>query len=175
MEHLDLNFLALLPPEECARRLHIFAKAHTSLSVRTRATLQPVGGGSYVFRIERSFYSLPITRRYRGYRGMTVGRANYIKIRIEGHLTAWADSQSTLVMGQARLMPKTFIINGGILILVGLVVLALTVFFLRDFLCFAPVILVLLLAFAQTTLIQPEALGTRYKHALIRQIKQTLV
>ncbi len=169
-----MNFVAALPPDECAQELQVFAQAHSSFTVRTRIKFRELRNGTYHFRIERSVYSLPTYRRYRGYNGRVVGRSNYIKLRVEGHLAKWADSGSTLVFGYARILPKTFIINGLFLLAFSLMILGLSVLYLADFFCLAPLLLFMMISFAHTTLFQPEALAERHKRALLKQIKRTL-
>lgn len=171
---LDFNFVAAHPPEACAARLKALAERHSSRTVRTQVSVRRFSNGNLHFKIQRSLYSLPTYRRYRGYQGRTVKRSNYIKLQVEGYLTSWADSGSTLVTGKAEILPKTYLINGIALLGFALVSAFFTVLLLADFLCFTPIILLLLVSYAHTTLIQPEVLGEKHKRQLIRQLIRAL-
>lgn len=170
----DMDFVAPYSPMDCAAQLKQFVEEQANFPVRTRIRFRRLKSGSVYFCMDRSFYNLPVTRRYRGYNGHRVGRSNYVKIQIEGHLTGWADSGSTIVVGRGRTLPKTYLVNGVFLLGFALLVLLLTTAFLGDFLCLAPLLLLMVVSFAYTTVFQPEMLGEKYKKALIRQIITTL-
>ncbi len=170
----QINFVAPFPAKECAQRLKRFAHRRPRLIVGTGIRLKSFKNGNYHFRITRSVYELPMQRRFRSYGIVQVGRSNYVKIQVEGYLITWADSESTLVIAQSRINPKTYLINGILLLLFALTMLVLSVALLADFLYCAPIIVMMLFSFTYVTLFQPEALAERHKRNLIKEIKQAL-
>lgn len=170
----DINFVAPYAPIDCAARLKAFVDAQPSFPVNTRIKMHRYKSGNIYFCIQRSFYSLPTYRRYRSRNGHNIGRSNYVKVQVEGYLTGWADSGSTIVVGRGQILSKTYMVNGAFLLLFALVTLLLTTAFLGDFLCIAPFLLLMLISFTHTTLFQPEELGEKYQKTLIRQITTTL-
>lgn len=172
MQPVELNFVAPYQIQDCAARLEAFAHDHSSFSIRTRVRLQRLKNGNYHFRVWRSHYSLPIHRRASMSRGYS--RANYVKLQVDGYLTRWPDSGSTIVVGQVQVLPKTFVINGIMLIAFALLVLLFTMAFLSSFLFVAPLLVVVLFSFAHTTLIQPEQLAAKYQKSLQWQLERTL-
>ncbi len=168
----DINFVAPHTPSGCVSLLESFVDGQVDLWVNTRIKMKEFHNGSYYFRILRSYYRLPTHRkpgRGRGYR-----RTNYVKLKAEGYLTPWADSNSCIVIGDIEILPKTYIVNGVFLMMFALLMLLLTITFLADFIFVAPIMLGVLFSFAHMTLIQPETLGNQYKTALLRQMKHTL-
>ena len=168
----DINFVAPHTPSACVALLESFVDNPVDPLVNTRIEIQEFRNGSYHFSILRSYYRLPTHRkpgRGRGYR-----RSNYVKVKAEGYLTPWADSNSCIVVGDTQILPKTYIVNGIFLMSFALLMLLLTTAFLSDFLFAAPIVLGVVFSFAHMTLIQPETLGNQYKTALLRQMKHAL-
>lgn len=172
MQTVQIDLIAPYPIQECVERLQHFAQNHTSFSLKTRLELKRMRNGNYHFRILRSHYSLPIHRRAGLNRGFS--RSNYVKLQVSGYLTRWPDSGSTIVIGEAQILPKTFVVNGGVLLGFALVVLFLTTAFLSDFLFLAPIVIFIIFSFAHTALIQPEQMALEYQRVLLRQLARAL-
>jgi len=175
MQDNRFNLTANYPPHDAARRLQALAEQSSSGFTQTRVTIKSFKNGTHYFKITRSIYHLPARRTYRnGAGGHGSAHSNYIKVEAHGYLVGWADSDSALVIGEAHINPKTFIINALFLFAAAAMILALTVAFLAAHLFMAPVVLIVLLAFAQVTVFQPEALAKRQQRTLQRQISRAL-
>jgi len=139
-----------------------------------RVEITPVGSGTHHFRVTRSVYNLPIRRQYRRLQGGRVtGRSNYIKVEAHGYLVSWADSNSTIVIGDTAIDQQTFVINGAFLLWFAILLLAIG-WLLADYLFIAPLLMLILASFAHTTLMQPEILADKHRRALAIQIDRTL-
>ena len=167
--------MAACPPQRCIEQLQQFATQHSRPLNRLRVDITPVGNGTHHFRVTRSIYNLPIRRQYRRIKGGRVtGRSNYIKVEAHGYLVGWADSNSTLVIGDTATDQKTFLINGAFLLWFAVILLTISWWLLADYLFIAPLVLLMLISFAHTTLMQPEILADKHRRALAIQVDRTL-
>jgi ABC-type multidrug transport system fused ATPase/permease subunit len=174
MQDNRFNLTANYPPHDAARRLQTLAQQSSSGFTQTRVTIKSFKNGTHYFKITRSIYHLPGRRTYRSRGNYVTVESNYLKVEAHGYLVGWADSDSTLVIGEAHIDPKTFIINALFLFAAAAMILMLTVAFLAEHLFMAPVVLLVLLAFAQITVFQPEDLAKRQQRTLQRQISRAL-
>ena len=171
----EINLIAQASPQHCARNLQAFVQSQSRPLNRLDLRITRLENGTHHFRITRSIYNLPTRRRYRRMRGgRATGQSNYVKVEAHGYLVRWADSNSTIVIGDTMIDQKTFLINGLFLLGFALAMLALTWIFLTDYLFIAPLVVLAIVSFAHTTLMQSEDLAQKHRRSLAIQVDRVL-
>jgi len=174
MSQEPFHLVANCSPRECIARLNALVADYSSPVIRNRLEITLLQDGNLHFKISRSIYNLPASRIYRYKGSHSIGRSNYVKVEASGYLVSWADSNSAIVVGEAAVSPKTFLINGLFLLGFAVILLGLTLFFLSQFVICAPLVMLVLGSFTYTTLLQPEAIANKHRRALVTQIRRTL-
>jgi hypothetical protein len=177
----DLEFVAPHSLEECVARLQSLAESEKRAFVATRVQLAEAGDKTRRFRVFKSFYSFP---SYNWSPRYGTSRSNYVKLEIEGILMKRAEPNSTWVTASARIVRKTFIINGVIFGCFGIPIsIAILSYFLSIFVsgfnlgsAVCGVFFVgFLLLLAGLTIYQPRVLGIEYMTELLGEIQKSLL